>query len=128
MSVPGFTASSSVYGPRNRVIPALLERGADPKNWDCYQDCIDACPSSGAAATSCKAECSRKCRADFPPYVCKPQDNSVNHDLCTVGIGAWAAAVLGDCFALGQIDKCVKPVLDLTVQMVAQCPPKTICV
>jgi hypothetical protein len=128
MSVPGFTASSAVYGSRERVIPALLERGVDPKSQDCYLDCIDSCPPSGAAATACKADCSRKCRADFPPYVCKPQDNSANHDLCIAGLGAWAGGVLFDCFALGQIDKCVKPVLDLTVQMAGQCPPATICV
>jgi hypothetical protein len=128
MSVPGFTAPSALHGPRNRIVPALLERGVDPKSWDCYQDCIDTCPSSGAAATSCKAECSKKCRTDFPAYVCKPQDNSVNHDLCVLGNGAWAAGVLGDCFAFGQLEKCVKPVLDLTVMMMAQCPPKTICV
>lgn len=140
----GFSAADSLMRPSGFAVP--------PHSWwagtayevraaSCFGDCFSECNADGTMSKSgcaklCTVECGGK-PPDNPPYVCKPTDNSVNHNLCLGAQDAWRVAASAVCTAtLGGVPGvgpalvagCIAGVNRVAEESKAQCPPAVICV
>jgi len=136
MRTPGFTAQSSltIASEHNRVVLALEGRDADVNPRLCMEECVTECIEAGQSTSVCRNRCQNMCRSQH--YECKPQDNSVNRNLCMGGMWAWELACQAECQLLNVVPvvggvlakACSAGCTWLANEMRSDCPPATICV
>jgi hypothetical protein len=140
----GFSAGDSLVRPTGfSVTPPSWRAGTmyEVRAASCFGDCFSDCMADGMMSKpGCNVLCTQECGGkppDNPPYVCKPMDNSINHNLCIGAHDVWQAGASAVCTAtLGGVPvigpalvaACVAGVNRVAKESKAQCPPATICV